>query len=194
MLKFTEFTPITWLKGLLWLHFASIAVSILRALLAHDTVIFWLQQLLFLGVILSLFSLRQLNDGYRKAALFRAVVMACNLLTALPWLPLGTLLTLAASVLSVISLYQECKAHAALVRDWDKGLAVKWKKLFIWSIILPLISLAATLVMALMGMVLPAALGAISVVLVWILLILQILLEMLYIRNLRRTIDLVPIT
>lgn len=194
MLKISEFTPITWLKGLLWLHFASITASILRALLVRDTAIFWLQQLIVLGVILCLFSLRPLNEGYRKAAIFRAGMLACNLLSALPGLPLGTLLTLAASVLSVLSVYHEFRSHAALVRDWDKRLAVKWKKLFIWAIVLPLISFAATLVIALMGVLVPAALGPMSALLVWIVLILEILLEMLYINNLRQTINLVPIT
>ena len=71
-------------------------------------------------------------------------------------LGLATLLTLAASVLTIIASYHELYGHAELVAQEDPRLAGKWRGLFLWQILIGMLSgfssVAAVVIMLLADM------------------------------------------
>ena len=84
------------------------------------------------SLVICLFQLAPLHKNYRASAILRAVMFVCSILIA--FLKDASILTFAASISSIISVYLEYNAHAHLIKEKDDILARKWKKLFLWGI------------------------------------------------------------
>ena len=65
-------------------------------------------------------SVAPVHDRYQKAGIFRAIMLACNLITA--FIVGSVILTLAASIVSIIAVYQEYSAHAEVITEKDSKL------------------------------------------------------------------------
>lgn len=77
------------------------------------------------------------NERYRKAGIFRGAILACSLITT--FLFASRFLPLAASVCSMIAVYQEFHGHAELLENKNARLSQKWRSLFLWEIIAGLV-------------------------------------------------------
>ena len=136
-----------YLAGLLYLGIASVSLNVITDILVNDGWSFWLQMLLSAGMVACLYLLRSVGSKYLPAALFRAAGLLLNIaLQAIGmfWMPrfpdapetmqLGILITrvlgIGASVVSVLGLWFEYRAHGTLVSGGDAALQRKWNTLF----------------------------------------------------------------
>lgn len=132
----------------LWLLFWLVIPSVLGNLMSNETVTEVLPGLRAPGEVLNLlcmlaygfilWQLRQLEDGYRTAAVCCAVsAVAGTLLECLRGtVEDGIVLLLILPVLGVklYGTYREYTAHAAMLDGADDGLAAKWRLLWKWEI------------------------------------------------------------
>lgn len=142
--------PVKWLQYLFYVHIAALVVS-LTALISVELVVTpWL---LTAGTAVCIYSLSCANLRYRKAAVLTAISLGLQVLSLLM---LSNLLTLTASILTIIASYQEFCAHAETAVEKDPQLAKKWKNLFIWQIIIGVLSglssVAAVVIMVMANM------------------------------------------
>ena len=132
-----EFDPgmlTKWLRVLMYIAIASLVNSIMNLLpLIPASITTWISRGIMVAMIVCMFQLAPANERYKKAGILRAVMLVCTLITA--FLHQSSLLTLAASIVSIIAVYQEYYAHSELVAEQDAKLSAKWHSLFIWSIL-----------------------------------------------------------
>lgn len=145
--------PVQWLRYLFYIHIAALAVS-LTALISVDLAITpWLSRLMTAGTAVCLYCLSPACPRYRRAAILTAVSLGLQVISLLA---LPTLLALAASILSIIAAYQELYGHAELVEQKNPKLAGRWRGLFLWQIIIGVLSglssVTAVVVMVLANM------------------------------------------
>ena len=136
-----------YLAGLLYLGIASVSLNVITDILVNDGWSFWLQLLLSAGMVACLYLLRSVGSKYLPAALFRAAGLLLNIalqaigifwMSRFPDAPetmqLGILITrvlgIGASVVSVLGLWFEYRAHGTLVSGGDAALQRKWNTLF----------------------------------------------------------------
>ena len=179
-----------WLRCLLYIHIASLAVSLLSLLPVADQVFGWIQRILVIGSALCLSQLSFAGERYRKAAIFKIIYAAGLLITSLFFA--STAISLAASVCSLIAIYQEYSAHSELISGADPALSRKWHSLFTWSILAALLvgfgSMVLSVVAAMSGMDITALVGIVMVILS----LPDMIVELFYLLYLNRTIHLLP--
>lgn len=145
--------PAKWLWYLFYIHIASMLLSLPALIFLDNPITPWLGHLATAGVIVCLFHLAPANGRYRTAAVLTTVHLGLTILAAL-FLP--NLLTMAASILSIIAGYQEFYGHAEMVEEKDSRLSQRWKSLFVWQILIGVISgfssAAAVVIMVLADM------------------------------------------
>jgi len=125
--------PVKWLRVLLYIAVASLINSVINFLpFVPAAVTAWLGRGITVAMIVCMFRLAPVNERYQKAGGFRTVMFACALITA--FLRGTAILNLAASILSIIAVYQEYNAHSELIAAHDSKLSGKWHSLFNWSI------------------------------------------------------------
>ena len=149
----------------------------------------WISRGIMLAVMLCMFRLSLVNDRYRTAGILRAAMLGCNLITAFLFGSMA--LTLAASIFSIIAVYQEYAAHAELVADLDRKLAGQWRSLFIWSILAAALLTLGTSIVAMIFVLTDWESGAarISYLVTALLRIPQSIIEIMYILYLRKMAD-----
>lgn len=124
---------VRWLRGLIYVALASLINSGFSYLPAVPAIVTtWISRVIMAVAAVFMLKLAPANKRYRKAGILRAAMLACNLITA--FLFGSVLLTFAASIFSIIAVYQEYHAHSELIADKDVRLSGKWKNLFVWSI------------------------------------------------------------
>ena len=177
---------VKWLRALVYIRLVSILITLLDLLPLIPTVLISLVS--WAGMItaaLCLLRLAPFQDRYRKAALFRIGSVVCMLFSLLFFR--STLVSLASSVFSIIALYQEYYGHSGLLEDVDACLAQKWSKLFLWcivvSVLTAIISATATLIVAMSGF----DAEMITAVVVAVLMAAQLAVDVVYIVYLRKT-------
>lgn len=142
-----------WLRVLFFVHVASIAVSLLSYLPINDGWLQWGSKIITIAAIVALFQLTPCNIRYRKAAIFRIIFLCGSLVTALGYT--SSILTLAASIFSLLSTYQEYSGHSEIIISEDPKLSRNWHSLFNWSLIVgvltSLVSMVMVLVLAMVG-------------------------------------------
>lgn len=142
--------PAKWLRYLFYIHIANIALTPATLIFLDNPITPWIGYIMSAGIAVCLFFLAPACHRYRTAAILTAVHIG---LTVLSPLGLTNLLTMAASILSIIAAYQEFHGHAEVVEAKDPRLARKWCSLFVWQIIIGLIagfsSVAAVVIMVL---------------------------------------------
>lgn len=130
-----------WLRVLFYAQIASMAMTAVNAVSRLDTITGWLSKALSAVVIWSLFQLKDVHPRYRTAAIAKAVVLICGVIT-LPVNTSGlgpsTVLLLVGSTASWIAAYQQYHAHGELVEETDPKLGKRWKNLFVWEIVIGL--------------------------------------------------------
>ena len=129
--------PVKWLQYLFYVHIAALALS-LTALISVDLVTTpWISNILTAGTALCVYSLAAASPRYRKAAVMTAVALVLQILSKVG---LASLLTLTASILTIIASYQEFYGHSEVVGQYDPKLAGKWRSLFLWQILIGVLS------------------------------------------------------
>lgn len=177
---------VKWLRVLLLARIASIAVSLISCLPVNDGWLQWISKAITVVTITALFQLAPGNVRYRKAAVFRTVMLGLTLITSL--LVASTFLTLAASVLSLLSVYQEYSGHAEITADPDPKLSRNWHRLFNWGlavgILTALVSMVMTLVLVMIGVQAGATTGIVMAVMTGA----ELIIDIFYLVFLNRTI------
>lgn len=119
------------LRVLMYIAIVSLVNSLINFLpFVPASVTTWISRGIMAAMVVCMFQLAPLNGRYKKAGIFRAMMLSCSLITA--FLFGSMLLTLAASAFSILAVYQEYSAHSELVSDKDSNLSRKWHSLFYW--------------------------------------------------------------
>lgn len=146
---------VKWLRVLTYIAMVSLINSVINFLpIIPASVTTWISRGIMVAMVVCIFQLAPVNERYKKAGIMRAAMLGCTLITA--FLFASSILTLAASILSIIAVYQEYSAHSELVADKDAKLSRKWHSLFNWSIVAGLLvgfgSIVAVLIVTMLEM------------------------------------------
>lgn len=177
-----------WLRVLTCIAIVSLVNSAAGYLpFVHGDITTWISRGIMLAMVLCMFRLAPVNARYRKAGVFRAGMLVCALITA--FLFGSVLLTIAASVLSFLAVYQEFQAHAELVFGADPKLSRNWRSLFYWEIAVAiLLSFGSTAAAAiLMTSGLQGGAGRISGIVITVLGIPRLVVSVIYALLLKKT-------
>lgn len=171
-------------KNLFYIHIATLIVSVFIELPLLDSLFGWISIILTIGIAFQLFQIASVNDRYRKAALCMAIVSATAVITK--FFNIG-ILALAASICSLIAVYQEYKGHSEMMMYIDHKLADKWRGLFYWQVFGGfLLGILSTPIIILLGVVIVFDANLLAGILVIIILCFDIIMEILYLRYMKR--------
>ncbi len=127
-----------WLRVLMYIAIVSLVNSIVNYVpFVPASVTTWISRGIMVAMIVCMFQLASANGRYKTAAILRAIWLGTLILGTLLHLP--SVLVLGTSILSIIAVYQEYHGHFEVLADKDTVLSAKWKGLFIWSFIAPLL-------------------------------------------------------
>ncbi len=127
-----------WLRVLMYIAIVSLANSIVNYVpFVPATVTTWISRGIMVAMIVCMFQLSSANGRYKTAAILRVIWLGTLLLGTLLHIP--SVLVLGTSILSIIAVYQEYHGHSEVLAEKDTVLSAKWKGLFIWSFIAPLL-------------------------------------------------------
>ena len=115
-----------WYQFLLILSAGNLLLSLAGFLPIDANMITWARYVVFLFSAYCLLQLRIVSVRYRKAAIFKGLVVLCSLLNAM----MAASLTLAVSAISILATYLEYVAHAKAIQKTDAELSRKWYRLF----------------------------------------------------------------
>lgn len=144
----------------------------------------WTGKVILAVIVYCMFCLAGVNGRYRTSGIFRAVMLGCTLVSAV--LPAASILTLTASVLSILAVYQEYHAHAELIAEKDAKLSGKWHSLFNWSIVCAVLVGFATTVTTVILAVVGVNVSRITSIVVAVLTIPQLILDVVYVTYLKK--------
>ena len=150
----------------------------------------WISRGIMLTMTVCMFQLTPVNERYKKAGILRAVMLGCALFTA--FISGSTILTLTASIVSIIAVYKEYSAHSELVADKDAKLSGRWHSLFTWSILAAvLLSFGATAVAVILVLAdMEGSASRISAITIALLSIPQCVIDIVYIAYIKKMIAL----
>ena len=145
--------PAKWLQYLFYVNIAAGLLSLTAFIPVTLTVTVWISHILTVATAVCLYCLAAANPRYRKAAIMTAVALGLQILSKLG---LTSLLTLTASILTIIASYHELYGHSEVVKQADPKLAGNWRSLFVWQIVIGVLSgfssVAAVVIMVLADM------------------------------------------
>ena len=177
-----------WLRVMMYVAIVSLVNAIINLLpFIPMPVNTWIGRGIIAAMVVCMYQLSSVNEGYQKAWIMRASMLACNLITTFLWA--FSFLTLAASIFSIIAVYREYNAHSELIAEKDSKLSSKWHSLFMWSILAGVLvgfgSVATVLIVTMAGM------DAVKIraLVVGLLGIPQMILDVVYITYLKKMID-----
>lgn len=139
-----------WVRALMYIAIASLVNSMMNFLpFVPASVTTWISRGIMAIMAVCMFRLAPANERYKIAGILRAVMLGCALFTVFGF---GSRIpTLAASIVSIIAVYLEYKAHSELVAEKDAKLSGKWRSLFLWGILAAvLLSLGSLIVAAIL--------------------------------------------
>lgn len=139
-----------WIQMLIYIGIISLVNSVIGYIpFIPASISTWISRGIMAATVYCMFRLSFMNGRYLKAAIFRAVMLGCSLITS--FLFGSYLLSIAASIFSILAVYQECAAHAEVVAEKDQILSRRWRYLFHWeflaAVILSFGSSVATLIL-----------------------------------------------
>lgn len=170
---------IKWLRVLMYIAIASLANAIISSLpIVPVAITTWISRGIMVAIVVCMFRLAPANEQYKKAGIMRAVMLVCTLITA--FMRGTSILTLAASILSIIAVYQEYNAHSELMADKDSRLSGKWHRLFNWSLIAAVLVAFGSTVTALIFSFMEMDAVRLTAIIVGILSIPQMILDVVY--------------
>lgn len=127
-----------WLRVLMYIAIVSLANSIVNYVpFVPASITTWISRGIMVAMIVCMFQLASSNGRYKTAAILRVIWLGTLLLGTLLHIP--SVLVLGTSILSIIAVYQEYHGHSEVLTEKDTVLSAKWKGLFIWSFIAPLL-------------------------------------------------------
>lgn len=145
-------TFVKWFRLLAYVAIISLINSIVDYLpFVPASISTWVSRGIMAATIYCMFNLSCVNNRYKKAATFRAATLGCALITS--FLFGSYLLSIAASIFSIVAVYQEYAAHSEVVDEKDMTLSRKWHNLFYWEFIAAILlslgsSVAAVILMS----------------------------------------------
>lgn len=128
-----------WIYILLICNIVSMIVTALNAIPPISGVTAWISRGITVVMIVALFNLAAVNERYRKAAVFSAVVVGGGIAVVVLELK-GNLFTLAISICALIANYQELNAHSELVASMSAKLSKRWHSLFYYELVVGLVT------------------------------------------------------
>lgn len=173
-----------WLRVLMYIAIVSIVNSVISILpIIPASVTTWISRGIMVAMVVCMFRLAPVNERYQKAGILRAVWLGC-MIASLVFIP--SILVLAASVLSIIAVYQEYSAHSEVVADKDAKLSRNWHSLFNWSIVTGLLVGFGSVVTALIASFAGVEITRITGIVTGILGIPQLVIEIVYLLYLKK--------
>ena len=174
-----------WLRILIYVAIVSLVNAIVNLLpFVPASVTTWISRGIMIAVVVCMFQLAQINERYKKAGIMRAVMLVCTLITAFVYA--SSILNLAASILSIIAVYQEYNAHSELIADKDSKLSGKWHSLFTWGFIVGILVGFGSTVTVLILTLLESDVVRLTAIIVGILSIPQMILDLVYMLYLKK--------
>ena len=180
-----------WLPVLMYCAFASIINSIITYFpFIPASLTTWISRSIMLAVTICMFQLAPVNERYKKAGIMRAVMLGCALFTA--FISGSTILTLTASIVSIIAVYQEYHGHSELIAEMDAKLSGRWSSLFTWSILAAvLLSFGASVVAVILVLAdMEGGASRISAIAIGLLSIPQCIIDLVYISYIKKMVAL----
>lgn len=171
---------------LFWIYVASMALSLLGVLPAMAEMMPWLGAGMRIASAIVLFSLAQAGGRYRLAGILGGIAAAGNLLLTLIGSAGGVLAT-ALNICALVGLYNEYKGHAELIQEQEDTLARRWTKLFVWNIVLSLVSMLLAINVSVLGVAAGMSVGTMTMLGVALALIPAMVVDVLYLVYLNRT-------
>lgn len=171
---------------LFWIYVVSMALSLLGVLPAMAEMMPWLGAGMRIASAIVLFSLAQAGGRYRLAGILGGIAAAGNLLLTLIGSAGGVLAT-ALNICALVGLYNEYKGHAELIQEQEDTLARRWTKLFVWNIVLSLVSMLLAINVSVLGAAAGMSVGTMTMLGVALALIPAMVVDVLYLVYLNRT-------
>ena len=178
-----------WLPVLMYCALASLINSIVSYLPFIPALLTtWISRGIMLTMTVSMLQLSPINGRYKKAGILRAIMLGCALFTA--FITGSVILTLTASIVPIIAVYQEYQGHSELVAEMDAKLAGRWNSLFTWSILASiLLSFGATVVAVILVLAdMEGGASRISAIAIALLSIPQCIIDLVYISYIKKMI------
>ena len=173
-----------WLRALVYIAIVSIVNSVIGILpIIPASVTTWISRGIMVAMVVCMFRMAPVNERYKKAGILRAVWLGC-MIASLVFMP--SILVLAASVLSIIAVYQEYSAHSEVVADKDAKLSRNWHSLFNWSIVTGLLVGFGSMITALIASFAGVEITRITAIVTGILGIPQLVIEIVYLLYLKK--------
>ena len=135
------------------------------------------------AMIVCMFRLAPVNERYKKAGVLRAVWLGC-MIASLIFMP--SILSLVASILSIVAVYQEYNAHSEVIAEKNAKLSRNWHNLFNWSIVTGLLVGFGSMVTALITSFAGVEITRITAIVTGILSIPQLVIEIVYMLYLKK--------
>lgn len=185
---------IKYLRLLFYIQIAYMAITCINAVTRWDNVTAWVNKGITAIGIWCLFQLQVVNPRYRTAAITRAGALICGLLT-LPvnrsGLGLSSILLLVGSACTWVTDYQEYHGHSEIAAQWDEKLAKKWKDLFVWEVVVALVTSVVSVFGTVILMAADMLTDTISTVIIILSTVIGLVLEGLYLLYMKRTLALI---
>ena len=188
----TEFRTeleVKWLRVLMYIAITSLVNSLVDYLpFVPPAVTTWVSRGIMLAMAVCMLQMAPANKRYRTAGIMRAIMLGCALFTA--FVSGSTILTLTASIVSIIAVYQEYCAHSELIGEKDQKLAGKWHTLFTWTFLATVILSFGTTVVAVLLVLLDPDVNAslVSGIAIALLSIPPMILQVIYLSYLKKMI------
>lgn len=171
---------------LFWIYVVSMALSLLGVLPAMAEMMPWLGAGMRIASAIVLFSLAQAGGCYRLAGILGGIAAAGNLLLTLIG-SAGGVLAMALNICALVGLYNEYKGHAELIQEQEDTLARRWTKLFVWNIVLSLVSMLLAINVSVLGAAAGMSVGTMTMLGVALASIPAMVVDVLYLVYLNRT-------
>ena len=182
---------VKWLRVLMYIAIVSLVNSVVNFLpFVPAALTTWVSRGIMVAVVVCMFQLTPANERYKKAGIMRAVMLVCTLVTAFVYA--SSVLNLAASILSIIAVYQEYHGHSELIAEMDAKLSGRWSSLFTWSILAAvLLSFGASVVAVILVLAdMEGGASRISAIAIGLLSIPQCIIDLVYISYIKKMIAL----
>ena len=179
-----------WMKVLIYTMIVSIVNSIINVFPFIPSVLtLWISRGVVVAVTVAMFKLSPVNVRYRKSGILRGAMFACTIVLTIA--SNVSVLSFVASVLSLLAIYQEYSAHSELVEELDGKLSRNWHSLFNWNIIIGVLVSMATVIAVMVVAMVQMDVVRITSVIVVLLGIPQMILDLVYIKYMKRMTSLI---
>lgn len=176
---------VKWLRVLMYTMIVSIANSLLSYLPFMPALLTtWVRRGVSVAMVLWMFQLASVNARYRKAGILHLVALVSTFFALIP--VVGPVLVLAASILTVIAVYQEYHAHGEVITDKDSVLAEKWNRLFVWELIADVLIAVVSAVVTVVLMMLQLDAVQVTAVITGILQLVGLVINVIYITYIKK--------